>query len=540
MGNKKDKGFYHSLSRKELQSLCKKYGLPANRSSSDMATSLASFLQNQRLGSMTTRERLYEIQEAGLPLPLQLPFRDAEKGSCNGGNYSQAVKSNALGCCAGGKFHHKVNAVVPAERYRPFHLTRSEKMSSPPPNTTTKKKIQWCTKILLDDTFVSRDDDYGGGSIFFQQTPQPQFVTQYSDSGFKNKEFPTRYFNRNCLSLTRDGKMNDVPQTENKDVNGSACSNEADFHSSINTSTVSSSSFQFHVSSEEGINLYVDLNSNPSEWVEKLESEVSICQNMSRSKSQSFRNGLGHFGESSKQLKSSFQLNVEAGRMADGHEHSGLPPSLIIKEHNTLQLDDSNGDDRPMDSTVMTTCAEAVDLSEHLGHQGLPSLKALPDVQDEIISSGASSAKDECLITFDSNINSPREMLANDAMLNRSDGPPNLLMVKHKNSNLENATCDKSTLQNGCNPVSSGEIIPGRMSVGSLQIPMPKDVVHQKKTLHSPCENGEYGNLVDQKHNIYVEHGGVVGSTGLYQQTFGKLLPTLVEEQKSPFLITLA
>ncbi|KAK8578562.1 hypothetical protein V6N13_100398 [Hibiscus sabdariffa] len=167
MGNKKDKGFYPTLSRKELQSLCKKYGLPANRSSSDMATSLASFLQNQRLGLMTTRERLFEIQEAGLPLPLQLPFRDAEKdfygliscpaGSCNGGNYSQAVKSNALGCCAGDKFHHKVNAVVPAERYRPFHLTRSKKISSPPPNTTTKKKIQWCTKILLDDTFVSRD-----------------------------------------------------------------------------------------------------------------------------------------------------------------------------------------------------------------------------------------------------------------------------------------------------------------------------------------------------------------------------------------------
>ncbi|KAL4289623.1 hypothetical protein GQ457_14G000470 [Hibiscus cannabinus] len=495
MGNKKEQGFHHTLSRKELQSLCKKYGLPANRSSSDMATSLASFLQNQRLGSMTSRERLFdEIQEAGLPLPLQLPFRDAKKdfyrliscpaGSCNGGNYSQAVKSNALGCCAGDKFHHK--------------------------------------------------DDSGGGSIFFQQTPQPQFVTQYNDSGFKNKEFPTIYFNRNCLSLTRDGKMNDVPQIEHKDVNVSAYSNEAGFHSSINTSTVSSSSFQFHVSSEEGINLYVDLNSNPSEWIEKLKSEVSICQNMSHGKSQSFHDGLGHFGESSKQLKSSFQLNVEAGRMADGHIHTGSPPSLIIKEHNTLQLDDSNGDDWPMDSTVMTTCAEAVDLSEHLeGHQGLPlpSLKALPDVQGEVISSGASSAKDECLVTFASNINSPRETLANDAMLNRSDGPPNLLMVKHKKSNLENAICDKSTLQNGCNPVSSSVIIPGRMSVGSLQIPMPKDVVHQKRALHSPCENGEYGNLVDQKHNIYVEHGGVVGSTGPYQQTFGKLLPTLVEEQ---------
>lgn len=45
MANKEDEGFYHSLSRKELQSLCKKYGLPANRSSSDMAKSLAPYLE---------------------------------------------------------------------------------------------------------------------------------------------------------------------------------------------------------------------------------------------------------------------------------------------------------------------------------------------------------------------------------------------------------------------------------------------------------------------------------------------------------------
>ncbi|XP_039066857.1 uncharacterized protein LOC120212704 [Hibiscus syriacus] len=459
MGSKKDKGFYHSLSRKELQSLCKKYDLPANRSSSDMARSLASFLENQRLSSMTRRERLYEIQETGLPLSLQLPFKDADKdfygliscpaGSCNGGNYSQAVKNNGLDCCAGDKFYHK--------------------------------------------------DDYGGDSIFFQKTQQLQFVTQSNDSGLKNKEFPTIYFNRNCLSPTRQGKMNDLPQIGNKDVNVGACSNEADFHSSINTSTVSSSSFQFH--------------------------------NMSHSRSQSFRNELGHFGESSKQLKSSFQLNVETGRIADGHIHSGLPPSLIIKEHHALQLDKSNGDERPTDSTVMT-CAEAVDVSEHLeGHQGLPTFKALPNVQEEVISSGASSAKDGCLITLDSNVSSPKETLASDAMLNISDGAPNLLIVKHKNSNLENEICDNSTLQNGCNPVSSGVIVPGFMSDDSLQMPMPKDVSHQKKALHSPCENVEFGNLVDQKHNTYAEQGGVVGSTGLCQEIYRNQLPTLVEEQ---------
>lgn len=37
--------FYRWFSRKELPSLCKKYSLPANRSTLDMAESLVSYLE---------------------------------------------------------------------------------------------------------------------------------------------------------------------------------------------------------------------------------------------------------------------------------------------------------------------------------------------------------------------------------------------------------------------------------------------------------------------------------------------------------------
>ncbi|XP_022722354.1 uncharacterized protein LOC111279646 isoform X2 [Durio zibethinus] len=501
MANREDEGFYHSLSRKELQSLCKKYGLPANRSSSDMAKSLACYLENQRLGSMSMGERLYEIRETGLPLPLEVQlqpgaslnsFRDTGKDCygliscpidrCNGGNHSQAVKCNALGCCTGDKYYHK--------------------------------------------------DGYSGGSIFSLQTPQSRFVTHYDDSGFKNKELPAIFFNKNCPSLTRDGRMNDMLQIEQKDTNVAACSNENAFPSSINTPTVSPSSFQFHVSSEEGINLYVDLNSNPSEWVEKLKSEVSICQNMSHSKSQTFHNELGRLGESSTQMKNSFQLDVDAGRVKDIHTHPGLPLSLIIKENNPLQLDHSDGDGGSLGSTVMTQCARAVELSEHLeGDQGLTLFKVPPDSQEQIISGGAFSVKDGCLMTLDSNINSPRKKLVSDAVFNKPDGPLNHLTTEHQNSMLENEICENSTLPNGCNLVSPCGIIPGCLPDGSLQIRMPKDVVHQKDALHSPCEIGEFVDLVDPNHSIYEEQGGLVASTELDQEKFRNRLPTLVEEQ---------
>ncbi|XVE81076.1 hypothetical protein DITRI_Ditri15bG0034200 [Diplodiscus trichospermus] len=502
MANKEDEDFYHSLSRKEIQSLCKKYGLPANRSSSDMAKSLASYQETQRLGSMPLGERSYRTQEAGLPLPLKLQlqpgtslnsFRATGKDcygliSCPiemsiGGNYSQSVNCNALGCCRGDKFNHK--------------------------------------------------DSYSGDSIFSQKMPQSQFLTQYDDNGFKNKEFPTVCFNRNCLSLPRDGRMNDMPRIEQKATNIGAHSNENAFPSSINTRTVSSPSFEFHVTSEEGINLYVDLNSSPSEWVEKLKSEVSMCLNMSHSKSQTFHNQLGRFGESSTQMKNSFQLDVDAGRIKDVNAQSGLPPSLIIEENNSLQLDHLDGDDGSLGSTVVPPCARAVDASEHLaGDQGLNLCKVPSDSQEQIISNGASYARDGCSITLDSNINSPREKLVSDAALNISDSLLlNHFITEHHNSELENERCENSALPNGCNLVSPGGIIPGCAPDGSLQIPMPELVVHQKDALHPPCENGEFVDLVDPNHIMYAQKGGLVDSTELDQETFRNQLPTLVEEQ---------
>ncbi|XP_012478455.2 uncharacterized protein LOC105794035 isoform X2 [Gossypium raimondii] len=494
MENKEDEGLCHSLSRKELQSLCKKYGLPANRSHSDMAKSLASYLENQRLVSMTSGERLYGIQEAGHPLSLKLQLqpgaslntlRDAGKDHygliscpldrCNGGNYSQAVQCNALGCCTGDKFYHK--------------------------------------------------DGGGGGSILFQQRPHSHFVSQYDDSGFKNKEFQTISSNRDCLSLSRDRRMNDMPQIGHEDTGVAACFDGPFFPSSINTSTVSPPSFQFHVSSEEGINLYVDLNSNPSEWIEKLKSEVSICQDMSHCKSKTSPKELGRFGESSKQMERSFQLNVDTGEMKDDFIHSGLPPNLIIKETSSLQFDHPDGDNGSFDSAVMVPCGRAVDLSEHLeGDRGLTLVRAHPDSQEQIISAIAPCAKDKCLVAPNSNINSLREKLGGDAALNISNGPLSLLRK-------ENEICENSTLQSSCHLVSSGRMVPGCQPDGSLLMQKPEDVVHQKDALYSPGDNGEFVDLVDPKHKFYADQGGLAGSTDLNQETFRTRLPTLVEEQ---------
>lgn len=42
---KAKKGFHDKLSRKELQNMCKLYGLPANKSHSQLKNSLLAFLE---------------------------------------------------------------------------------------------------------------------------------------------------------------------------------------------------------------------------------------------------------------------------------------------------------------------------------------------------------------------------------------------------------------------------------------------------------------------------------------------------------------
>ncbi|GMH28603.1 hypothetical protein Nepgr_030446 [Nepenthes gracilis] len=51
MGDKKDEDLYFNFTRKDLQGLCKKYGLPANRTNSEMASSLILFLERRNLAS---------------------------------------------------------------------------------------------------------------------------------------------------------------------------------------------------------------------------------------------------------------------------------------------------------------------------------------------------------------------------------------------------------------------------------------------------------------------------------------------------------
>ncbi|XP_009116604.1 uncharacterized protein LOC103841787 isoform X2 [Brassica rapa] len=191
MVRKKDVDFYCGFSRKELQSLCKKYNLPANRSSSDMAESLASFFERNSLNSVG-------FGVAGI---------QGSSATTSRGPVSRTwdVKRDSYG--------------------NELNITREGCFQS---------TVARGPGFILGDSTQSQERNGG-------------------------------------LKLNEKGPMD--PQLENR-------MKEVDSDDSP-----SSSSFEFHVSMEEGISLSVDLNFNPSDWVSSMTSEVNVYDSIRRRKS---------------------------------------------------------------------------------------------------------------------------------------------------------------------------------------------------------------------------------------------------------------
>ncbi|CAN4097357.1 unnamed protein product [Withania somnifera] len=87
-------------------------------------------------------------------------------------------------------------------------------------------------------------------------------------------------------------------------------------------------SFEFSVSSEDGINLYVDLNSCPSDSFKRLEKKVCVCHSLQNHKFQSFCQEIQYLGNNRK-LTSSFLWKTDSDcRFNSGHAQTISSASL--------------------------------------------------------------------------------------------------------------------------------------------------------------------------------------------------------------------
>lgn len=493
MANKANEDVYYNLSRKELQSLCKKYGLPANRSHSELATLLISYLENKKLNSISSveRSRLSGINEASPPtstIPQLQPgaqFNPAGDARKDGhgfilclreedkqGNCSQTIKSNDLSCCFTAKYD---------------------------------------------------DKDGFGGSCNLKEMPHSHIVIQHDKSGFNHKE-PLRECSSNTyLGFARDGTVEDMPQIKYSNIDVGACPVGNAIASSIKTCPrVPSPSFEFYVMSEEGINLYVDLNSSPSEWTNRFKNEVYICEGVHSNKSRSLHQDLGQFGETNEQNVDSVQIN-------DGHVPKTSSPSSKMIEDNHMGFEQPDKGDASILSSAIMSCSLALDVSENLKkNQVLISSEPSSNTQDQKNSAAESCAKDRCAVILDSDAtDTPKLNSACNSVVNSvSDCPLSPLTSKDQNSKSGDEIFENSTMQNSCSLVNPSVVYPGCSASGSMEMPTSDVASFCKDASNSPFENGGLLDLVDPKRSTGTEQAGLANSSKLNHD----LLPTSVEE----------
>ncbi|XP_044466706.1 uncharacterized protein LOC123196690 isoform X2 [Mangifera indica] len=489
MKNNGDQKLCTRLSRKELQSLCKKYGLPANRSSSEMAKSLASFFKNS--SSILSRERLGGIRDVSIPafcipglLPgaqldsLEYPREDShELHTClreegNGGNFSTSFRSNELGHCWG-------------------------------------------------------DKTYDG------EAPNSQFISRCGRNDFHQVSATTNLC-QDSSGTARANRVEDmcpIQQTNVTDVNSDSFPMEDIFPSSANTfKAASSSSFEFYVHDEEGINLCVDLSSSASEWIQKLKTGVNICDKTCQNKSSSFHQELGHFGGSNKQQKNSFLQNLDAQQVKDGNVPSGSSPSKILNENKDPVLNDPDGGDGSSTSIAVKPNSISVFMSQHLlEDKGLVSSDPNSDAHD-----GTCSCTDEngCSTTVNSDVNTPAKRLSNNCFASILDCPKSVARLEHQNSKPSSEICEYSSVENRCSLANSHVVIAGCSTGGAIEIPLLEAEIQQKDASFMPCKNGEFIDLVDSVDNTETEQSGLANSSEPDIDISRNRLPASVDEWK--------
>ncbi|XP_062107816.1 uncharacterized protein LOC133818786 isoform X2 [Humulus lupulus] len=421
MVNKEKKRFVDNLSRKELQSMCKQYGLPANKSHSDLEKSLIAYLEEGINGSI-----------------------------CN-------LQKTSHSKCIGSINHRKVQRKSSNERF---------------------------------------------------------------------------------LSSSRDNFVEIMPQTKCRDKDDGSCPAENALASTIESSPkVHFSSFEFYVRSEEGINLYVDLNSSPSDWTQRFKNEVHICENVQNNKCRSLHEDLGHLKEGGKEMRNSF-WNINVGEIKEGQIETRSSPNSKGTKIDQSELDQLEKDETSLIPFTIQPSNASVDVLEKSKEDQNPkSSEFNSTAHDNIVSVADSCAKDDDTMVLDSDVIGAHhtKSVCDSAVNSMSDDPSSPERLDHLNFNMSQ---HKNTfLQNGCRHANPTVVHPGCSVSGSIDMQSSEVASCNKDASCSRCENSGLMNGFDRKNNSETEKKRLPNLSESDPKAHKKHLPVLSEEREKSSIL---
>lgn len=287
----------------------------------------------------------------------------------------------------------------------------------------------------------AREDDKGGNysktgnglvSCTEANSSKKALGNEFSEGcGGSMNDKREKSIDKNYMGLGRENGFGYKPHI---DVNGLASSMTA-------SKEVTTPSFEFYVSSGDGINLFVDMDSSLSDWMKKLEDGVCLCQKPHNNNWRSFRQELANLKDcnNNKQIiKGSIPCFTHSDHdFGIGHVQ---PSSVSIKNQRVGFGPTDEGDD---------------------GSALLFSSVTNSGLRNQIISGGKSCLRDGETVTTESDVfNMPNGDSACDSLLKSTPyGEKVTDVVEHQDMKVEHSELANSSKvnQESCGPNITGE-----------------------------------------------------------------------------------
>lgn len=286
---------YINLSRKELQELCKNNNLPANRSTTQLAKSLTSYFKNKVVSSAPLKVRSSGAMEddsydSCLPNKETKDGTPFHEGEAVRGAYEKSVNSSESDTYKMVSFIEE-NGISDKNHCRTRdQLHNNDFMDLQTLDTTCDNgatAIHACkfnneSTYILDWSLPEQDGmcvkSSAAGDVQHALIGPQLGHWCYHDSiknESQNSQNPRNYDQKLLVTTKRDNEAHLLSSRCPKLFESSI---EVGYASSYESYIKAAPTFDFFVMSDDGINLYVDLNSSTSGWIQKLKDEVCINQ----------------------------------------------------------------------------------------------------------------------------------------------------------------------------------------------------------------------------------------------------------------------
>lgn len=371
MGHQESLELYLNLSRRELQLLCKKKNLPANRSHAQLARSLA----------------LLSKRKNAVPSPSKMKLTPNPKES---GNTSEDKSKDFVGA-----YERSTRFLGPdSNNVTPKEKEGANKQHSMAENLMTTGSHM--DHQASDNVYAAAANAFSLDSMTQKQSDCSTSKTENSTQGGVVTSNVVQIVEEVQLGheLHLDGTLNELAvsnvvsksETHNQVLNilprVAKNSTKGGFLSSKEVSKEEIPSFQFFVMAEDGINLHVHLNSSPSEWINDLKDGVSINLKTQNSMSSIFPSHTQHFSqEADEHMKVSVNENV--GRYLHSNifnRNSDCTTSTLSSDSENCQLVASQPEATfvSSDSSILTSSSIPVKMPEYLNRNQVTSSVATP------------------------------------------------------------------------------------------------------------------------------------------------------------------